>query len=69
MEAHTMDTTENQLIEACREIGTIAGSNGLFTAGLARLLNNGNQSVMEMTVQDLLSLSREYKEIFNRIHG
>jgi len=60
--------TEDQLIEVCQEIGGISGSNGHFTAGLARLLDNGRQSLIDMTVGELLQLSREYKEVFNRIH-
>ncbi|HCE68394.1 MAG: hypothetical protein A2X82_20145 [Geobacteraceae bacterium GWC2_55_20] len=61
--------TETQLIEVCQEIGSIAGSNGHFTAGLARLLDNGDQPLLSMTVGELLSLSREYREVFNRIHS
>lgn len=61
--------TEDQLIEVCREIGGISGSNSHFTAGLARLLDNGGQEFLTMTVGELLSLSREYKETFNRVHG
>lgn len=61
--------TEDQLIEVCQEIGSIAGSNGHFTAGLARLLDNGGQPLLEMKVGDLLSISREYSETFNRVHG
>lgn len=61
--------TENLLIEVCREIGGISGSNSHFSAGLARLLDNGGQAILTMTVGELLSLSREYKETFNRVHG
>lgn len=61
--------TEDQLIEVCREIGGISGNNGHFTAGLARLLDNGGQSLLTMTVSELLSLSRENKETFNKVHG
>lgn len=60
--------TEDQLIEVCREIGGIPGSNNHFTAGLARLLDNGRQAILTMTVGELLSLFREYKETFNRVH-
>ncbi len=62
-------STEQKLIEVCQEIGSIAGSNCHFTAGLARLLDNGGQQLLDMTVRDLLSLSREYRETFNRVHG
>lgn len=61
--------TEDQLIEVCREIGGISGSNGHFTAGLARLLDNGEQPLLDMKVGELLSLFKEYKETFNRVHG
>lgn len=61
--------TEAQLIEVCQEIGGISGSNGHFTAGLARLLDNGEQSLLTMKVGELLTLSREYRENFNRVHG
>ncbi len=62
-------TTEQQIIEACQEIGGIAGSNGHFTAGLARWFDNGDQRFLDTTIKDFLSLYREYRETFNRIHG
>lgn len=62
--------TEKLLIEVCQEIGQIAGgSNCHFTAGLARLLDNGGERLLDKTVGDLLSLYREYREDFNRVHG
>jgi hypothetical protein len=67
MEENLMNT-ETELIEVCREIGNIATSNGHFTAGLARLLDNGNQDLLAMTVTELLALSREYQEVYNRVH-
>lgn len=61
--------TEKELIDVCQEIGGIAESNGHFTAGVARLLDTGDVRLLEMKVGDLLLLSREYNEIFNRVHG
>lgn len=61
--------TETQLTEVCQEIGNIAESNCHYTAGLARLLDKGEQPILDMKVGELLSLAREYKEVFNRVHG
>ena len=61
--------TENDLVEVSRAIGSIAGCNGHFTAGLARLLDNGNQTLVCMQIGELLLLLDEYKETFNRVHG
>lgn len=62
-------TTEQQLIEACREIGNIVGSNSSFTAGLALKIKATGKQISDLTVCELLSLAREYKETFNQIHA
>ncbi len=64
-----MSTTEQQIIEASREIGGIAGSNCHFTAGLARLFDNGDQRFLDTSIKDFISIYREYQESFNRVHG
>ena len=64
-----MNTTEQQIIEVCRELGGIAGSNCHFTAGLARLYDNGDQPFLDTPIKDFLSVYREYRERFNRVHG
>lgn len=62
-------TTEQNIIEVCQEIGSIATSNGHYTAGLALLLDNGGQQLLDITVRNLLLKSREYREVFNRVHN
>jgi len=64
-----MNTTEQQIIETCRELGGIAGSSGHFTAGLARLYDNSDDNFMDVSIKDFLSVYREYRESFNRVHG
>ncbi|MHB8121440.1 MAG: hypothetical protein ACYDG4_04720 [Desulfuromonadaceae bacterium] len=64
-----MNATEQQLVTACRELGGIAGSNSGFTSYLATLLDNGSVDVLSMNVGDLLKLSREANERFNRVHS
>ena len=62
-------TTEQELIEVCREIGGIAGSNGHFTDGLARIIEATGKSIQDLSVCELLHLAREYNKTFNRIHS
>jgi hypothetical protein len=64
-----MKTTEQQIIEVCRELGGVAGSNSGYTSYLARLLENGYVDVLEMKIGDLIKLSREANESFNRVHA
>ena len=64
-----MTDTENQIIEVCRELGGIASSNGSFTFGLACLLNKKDESILNLTVKNFLSITREYSAVFNRVHG
>ncbi len=61
-----MEATERDLIEACCEIGNISGCNRDFTEGIARMISNGGKSVREMTVGELIELSRAYSAVFNR---
>lgn len=60
---------EMELVEICQEIGNIAGSNSHYTMGLARLMHDKNICLIDMRIGELILLSREYKETFNRIHG
>jgi len=64
-----MTTTEQQLVSACQELGGIAGSNSGYTSYLARLLENGDVDVLSMKIGDLIKLSREANERFNRVHA
>lgn len=64
-----MTTTEQQLVSACQELGGIAGSNSGYTSYLAMLLDNGSVDVLSMEVGDLIKLSREASESYNRVHA
>lgn len=59
---------EAQLIKASREIGSIAGSNGHFTSGLAEHIERTGKSVMDLTVGELIGLSADYRDYYNRFH-
>lgn len=61
--------TEMQLIEVCREIGGVAGCNGMFTAGLMRRIEDTGKSVDELTVGELCFFIREYQDFYNHIYG
>lgn len=56
-----------ELMEICEEIGDIAESNGPFLDGLVR--RTGEQSIMEMTVAELLAVYRAHRDWFNRVYS
>ncbi|MFZ4859232.1 MAG: hypothetical protein ACOYL3_22875 [Desulfuromonadaceae bacterium] len=64
-----MNPTEQELISISREIGGIASSNGLFTDGLSCIIEATGRSIPDLTIAELLHLTRSYKQTFNQIHG
>jgi hypothetical protein len=62
-------TTEEQLVNACIEIGGTTESNGHLTAGLARRIEATGKAVDELTVGELLQIINEYRELFNGVHA
>jgi len=61
--------TQTKLIELCREIGGIAGCNGHFTAGLSKRIEATGKPLEELTLAELVALSREHNASYNKIHG
>jgi hypothetical protein len=61
--------THTKLIELCREIGGIAGCNGHYTAGLSRRIEATGKPLEELTLAELVNLSREHNAFYNRVHG
>ena len=64
-----MEPTESLLIDTCQELGRIAECNCHFTAYLARLIDNGDEGLLNMKIGDFLSWTREATERFNRVHS
>ncbi|HFD86511.1 MAG TPA: hypothetical protein ENJ35_02420 [Gammaproteobacteria bacterium] len=64
-----MNTTRQLLIDAAREIGNICESNCHYTAGLAHRIDEYGKPVSELTVAELLELSRQHTDQFNRIYA
>ena len=64
-----MKTTEQQLIEACKEIGAIAGCNGSFTHGLSLKIQATGKQISDMTICELLHIMDDYRTIYNRHHA
>jgi hypothetical protein len=62
-------TTEEQLVNACIELGSISETNGHFTAGLARRIEAAGKTVDELTVGELLRIINEHREWFNEVHA
>ena len=64
-----MTTTEQQLIEACQSIGTIAECNGAFTHGLSLKIEATGKQISDMTICELLHMANDYRTIYNRHHA
>jgi len=58
---------ELHMIEICQNIGSVAGSNGLFTLGLSERLASASKPIEEMTVGELQSVISEHKDYFNQM--
>ena len=61
--------THTKLIELCQEIGGISGCNGDFTAGLSRRIEATGKPLEELTLAELVALSREHNLFYNRVYG
>ena len=61
--------THTRLIELCREIGGIAGCNGHYTAGLSRRIEATGKPLEELTLAELVALSREHTHFYNRVRS
>jgi hypothetical protein len=59
-------TTAARLIRISREIGRIAESDGRFTDGLAKFLDDSGAELMGLTVLELLELVEIYRETFDQ---
>ena len=57
-------TTEARLMRISRAIGRIAESDGRFTEGLAKFLDDSGAELMGLTVLELLELVESYRETF-----
>ena len=65
-----METTEQQIIKFSREIGEIASATDWnFAADLARLYDNSDDRFLDAKISDFLSVLREFREDYNRVHG
>jgi hypothetical protein len=58
---------ELNLIDICQQIGSVAGSSRLFTAGLNRKLAAKNKPIEELTIDELLAAINQYNDVFNCI--
>ncbi len=58
---------ELNLIDVCQQIGSVAGSSYLFTAGLHRKLTAKNKPIGQLTVDELLAAINQYNDVFNCI--
>jgi hypothetical protein len=59
-------TTAARLIRISREIGSIAESDGRFTEGLAKFLDDSGAELMGLTVLELLELVEIYRVTFDQ---
>lgn len=64
-----MTETEKLLIAVSQTIGTIAGSNCHFTAGLAAKIEQAGKPIGALTVDALIGHITEYKAVYNRAHS
>jgi len=62
-------SAESELISVCQEIGFIAECNCHYTHGLADLIELRGQNIQDMTIAELLSVSRSYSNFYNKTHG
>jgi len=61
--------THTKLIELCQEIGWIAGCNGHYTAGLSRRIEATGKPLENLTLAELVVLSREHNLFYNRVRS
>ena len=59
-------TTAARLIRISKEIGRIADSDGRFTEGLAKFLDDSGAELMGLTVLELLELVEIYRLTFDQ---
>ena len=57
-----------QLIDISTEIGGISRSNGQYTAGLMRRIQETRKNIEDLTVGELLKLNHEHKKWFNELY-
>lgn len=57
------------VVDVCSEIGSVARCNNHYTAGLTRRIIEAGIDISQMSVGELIRLSREHSEFYNRIHG
>lgn len=58
---------EIDLIDISAEIGRIHECNGRFTYGLSRILWERGKPLEDLTVKELIAVTKQYSEVFNRI--
>jgi len=61
----SVSVTENELIELSQIIGSIADSNSHFTSGLARFIDKIGKPLSEITLAELSTLIKLYRNAFN----
>lgn len=59
--------THEELINVCQAIGGVAESNGMFTAGLAVMLEDA--TIEDLTVGELLAAIAVRREQYNAMYG
>jgi hypothetical protein len=59
-------TTAARLISISRKIGSIAESDGRYTDGLAKFLDDSGAELMGLTVLELLELVEIYRVTFDQ---
>lgn len=60
-------STKDDLLEASRVIGQLIGSNGHYTDGLVRRIDETGKTVGELTVAELMRLHDEHNAYYNKI--
>lgn len=63
------EAIELELVQVCRELGGIAGSNRGFTSGLAALIEKGGKPLDAMSIGELLAMLEQHQAFYNKIYG
>jgi len=59
-------STINDLLSVAEQIGGITDSNGHFTEGLARRIDETGKKLADLTLSELIPLIDQYREFYNR---
>ena len=59
-------STIDSLLSVCEQLGDIHDSNGHFTEGLARRIDETGKQLNDFTLSELFTLIDQYREFYNR---